>query len=80
MIQITIYWNKVKKNIHSPFGSEVLPEYEIKSQWTQNGFINEIKQRVKNSPRCTVYKNRVVEDLGTYYGIHSYSEIKEVAG
>ena len=72
MIQATEYWNKVSKYEGFPFGIKPLPEYEIKSQWKIDCSFEELKKRVKNHPRMTIEDNKIIEDKGEYYGIHSY--------
>jgi len=72
MIQVTECWNRVVKNPSKPFKSEVLKEYEIKSRWTLNGSLDDLKKRVKNHPRMIIKKDKIVEDTGKYYGVHSY--------
>lgn len=76
MIIATEYWNKVSKHERFPFGIKPLPEYEIKSQWNIDCTIDELKKRVKNHPRMTIEENKIIEDMGKYYGIHSYIEYK----
>lgn len=72
MIQATKYWNKVIKNPSKPFKTEVLKEYKIKSKWTFGGSLNDLKKRIKDHPRMTIHENKIIEDKGRYYGIHSY--------
>ena len=76
MIQVTEYWNKVVDDPVAPFGRKVLPEYEIHRQSTMDSDFKELKARFKNHPRMTIHPDKIVEDNGRYYGIHSYIEIK----
>ena len=77
MIIAKQYWNKVVDDPTAPFGTRVLPEYEIHSQWKcgEDKYFPELKARKRNNPRFTIHRNKIVEDCGRQYGIHSYIEI-----
>lgn len=78
MITITEYWNKVVDDESNPLGTRVIPdEYEVKSRRKIDGTLSELKRRWKNNSRMTITKDKITEDLGRYYGIHSYIEITE---
>lgn len=77
MVTITLYWNKVVKDPTEPFGNRVLPEYDVKSQTRIDGTLKDLKKRWKNHPRMTIEPDRIVEDFGKQYGIHSYQVITE---
>ena len=72
MIKVTEYWNKVVDDPTSPFGRRVLPEYEVKSQWRTKADLDELKTRWKDHPRMAIEGDRIIEDKGRYFGIHSY--------
>lgn len=82
MLQIIKYWEIVvrEENPHGPVVTVVKKgEYEIQHQWTTPGTLDELKKRWRNhNKRLTVFNDRIVEDCGTQYGIHSYIEIREV--
>ena len=77
MLKAIEYWNKVIDDKSQPFGTKVLrDEYEIKSTWTINNTLENLKKRYKNHPRMTIKDDCIIEDKGRQYGIHSYIEIK----
>ena len=78
MLRITEYWNKVICDKSAPFGTRVLPEYEIKRELTIEGNLSELKKRWRGHPRMTINHDSIIEDFGRSYGIHSYNIIKEV--
>lgn len=76
MIRATTYWNKVIKDSSAPFGTKVIPdEYEIKDQQNIDNTLEDLKKRWKGHKRMTINQNSIIEDLGRYYGIHSYRVI-----
>jgi len=75
MILITQYWNKIIDDPSAPFGTRVLPEYEVKSQCKIDGTLEDLKKRWKKNPRMTIDPDRITEDLGKYFGIHLYQVI-----
>jgi hypothetical protein len=75
MIQITEYWNKVIDDPSAPFKRKVSPDYEIHRQFTIEGDLNTLKKQWKNHPRITIENDKITEDKGKCYGIHSYIEI-----
>jgi len=77
MVICTEYWNKVSRDKGFPIGIKPLPEYEIKSQWKIDTTLSELKNRVKNHPRMTILKDKIIEEKGKDYGIHIYVEYKE---
>jgi len=79
MIIITQYWNKIVDDPAASFGTRVLPEYEIKSQWKTEGNLEDLKKRWKKHkhPRIAIEPDRIVEDFGKYFGIHSFQVIME---
>jgi hypothetical protein len=78
MVEITEYWNKLTDDPSAPFGKRVLPEYEIHRKYTMQSDFSELKTRWKDNPRMKILQDKIVEDTGKYYGIHSYIEIKPV--
>ena len=74
-IKITEYWNKIIDDSNAPFGTRVLPEYEVKRTSYINGNLDELKKRYEKHSRMTIYDDKIVEDRGKYYGIHSFIEI-----
>lgn len=79
MIECIEYWNKVVADSLAPFGTRVSAEYEIKNRWTVNGTLEDLKHRYKNHPRMTIDKDKITEDAGKHYGIHSYVELREIS-
>jgi len=75
MITITQYWNKIVDDPESPFGTRVLREYEVRSQWKTDGTLEDLKKRWIKHPRMTIEKDSITEDFGKYFGIHSYQVI-----
>ena len=79
MIKITEYWNKLEPNNNSPFGTKVIHgEYDIKRSYIVNNTLKDLKDRWKDNPKMTIEKDRITEDCGKWYGIHSYKIIEEV--
>jgi hypothetical protein len=78
MLQITEYWNKMGDKKDSNGWFEVLPEHEVKSRFTVNNTLQDLKERYKGRKNFTIEKDRIIEDKGRYYGIHSYVEIVEI--
>jgi hypothetical protein len=76
MIEVTQYWNKVIDDDSAPFGTRVLKEYEIKSRYKLDTDFQELRKRYKNHPRMTITDDLITENNGSYYGIHSYTEIR----
>jgi len=74
-IVITQYWNKIIDDPTAHFGTRVLPEYEIKSQWKIDGTLEDLKKRWGKNSRMTIEPDRITEDLGKYFGIHLYQVI-----
>jgi len=75
MIKVTTYWNKVVDDPSAPFGRRVTKDYVIKDERFIDNTLEDLKKRWKGHPRMTIYPDKIVEDMGRYYGIHSYSEI-----
>ncbi len=75
MIKITVYWNKIIDDPSQPFGTRVLPEYEIKKQYTMDSDFYELKNRWNNHPRMKIEGEKITEQLPKQYGIGSYIEI-----
>ena len=77
MIEIIEYWNKVVNDSNAPFGTRVIrDEYEIKTQYRMDSNLDELKRRWKNHPEMTIHQDKIIEDCGRVYGIHSYREIR----
>ena len=72
MIQVTEYWNKIIDDKSAPFGTKVLSEYEIYRQYTMDSDFELLKKRWKNNSKMTIEADKITEDKGKYYGIHSY--------
>jgi hypothetical protein len=77
-VEITKYQKRVVDDSSQPFGTRVLDEYEVVSRWKVGASLKELKKRWKGNPRMEFTENSIKEDLGTYYGIHSYLIMKEV--
>ena len=55
-------------------------EYYVRSRRTIENTLAELKNRYRFFPKkLEIQNDRVIENNGTYFGIHSYTEIKEVA-
>jgi len=78
MIQVTHFWNKVVDDDTAPFGRRVTNEYVVKEQYRINNTLADLKKRWKGHPRMTILPDKIIEDMGRYYGIHSYSEIIDI--
>lgn len=80
MIQITEYWEKTEHKEPGKFVNVLKGQYEIKSISKINNTLADLKARYRMAPnpKITVYPDRIVEDCGRRYGIHSYREIKEI--
>ena len=72
------YWNKVVEEEGQPFGSKVLPDYELKStvEYKNSGWndIREWRNSVKERKGFIGFDESGAAkfDLGRHYGIHSY--------
>ena len=78
MIEITEYWNKVIDDPTQPFGTRVLPEYEVKAVFRVNNTLEDLKTRWRKHKNIAILPDMIIDDRGKSYGIHSYAEIKEV--
>ncbi len=82
MVEVTEYWEKVSRAEKDRFGHFVVikGEYEVRSRYMVNNTLAELKNRYRFRPnKFNIEDDRIVENNGTYFGIHSYTEIKEVA-
>jgi len=66
----------VQDDPDAPFGTRVLPGYEVQSEIYIEADLNDLKKRHKNHPRMEIHQDYIKEDLGRVYGIHSYCIIK----
>ena len=77
MIEIIEYWNKVIDDPGGPMPTKVIrDEYEIKRRYNMDSDLDELKRRWVKNPRMEIKPDMIVEDMGRYYGIHSYREIR----
>ena len=72
MIRVTEYWNKIIDDKSAPFGKRVLPEYEIHRQFNMDSDFELLKKRWQNNSKMTIEADKITEDKGKNYGIHSY--------
>lgn len=81
MVEVTEYWEKVSRTEKDRFGHFVVikGEYDVRSRHTVNNTLAELKNRYRFRQKFEIQNDRIIEDNGTYFGIHSYTEIKEVA-
>jgi hypothetical protein len=78
MLKKQIFWNKVENDFKSPFGTKMLRgEYELKDQVYIDNTLENLKERFSNNTKMTFYDNCIVEHLGSYYGIRSFSILTE---
>lgn len=80
MIQITEYCEKTERKEYGKLANVLKGQYEIKSISKINNTLANLKARYRMTPnpKITVYPDRIIEDCGRCYGIHSYREIKEI--
>jgi len=78
MLEITVYWNKVIQDKTQPFGTRVLPDYEIKTVYHVDNTLADLKKRWKGNPKMEFHKDHIKENDGKQFGIHSYRIIREV--
>jgi hypothetical protein len=78
MIEIKVFWNKVIDDPSQPFGTRVLPEYQVKETFRVNNTISDLRERWKTHKNMNIQKDIIIEDCGRSYGIHTYKEIREV--
>ena len=79
-LTIETYWNKVQPDCSAPFGTRVLPEYELKSTvtypdsgWTQSDWERSVKAR---NGFVGFVDGAAKFDQGRNYGIHSYQLVR----
>jgi len=78
---IKTYWNKVESDPDAPFGSRVLPEYELKDTVVYDTDLKSFDEMKKELTKRFPDKFLGVDgeslkfDLGKHYGIHSYQAI-----
>lgn len=80
MIEIIEYWEKVGNKEPGKLANVLKGQYKIKSISKINNTLADLKARYRMapSPKITVYPDRIVEDCGRHFGIHSYREIREI--
>lgn len=76
MLEITKYWNKIEPS--KPLNKVITDEYDIQTRFKIDGSLKELKERYKDHPRMEIFDDHIKEDNGKYYGIHSYTIIKEI--
>lgn len=75
MIQITEYWEKVDRSDEGKLGYVRKGDYEVKSRYVINNTLDDLKDRYRGRHRFTITKDKIIEDCGRAWGIHSYKEI-----
>ena len=80
-LTIETYWNKVVDDASAPFGTRVLPEYELKDSfsWPNSGWesVSEWRKNARSMAKFIKFddQGRAHFDLSRSYGIHSYQVV-----